>query len=132
MFCNQTKDNLIITHSLKLSDITSIYKNKGSRLSLDYEHGILSVVKLCSIIDNLVHNDMYEGMDEMMSDSNVGTRRRRNIRDNLYVIYSQMADVMVTGEKDDLSLMIWQSVLTPCGGRKPFMTCGTKISNMTN
>ena len=39
-----------------------------------------------SIIDKLVYGDIYDIVDGNMSDSNVGGRKRRNIRDNLFII----------------------------------------------
>ena len=39
-----------------------------------------------SILDRLIFNDEYEGIDEKLTDSNVGGRRGRNIRDNIYVL----------------------------------------------
>ena len=44
-------------------------------------------MKARSIIDNLIYNDYYEIIDQNMSDSNVGGRRDRNIRDNLFIVY---------------------------------------------
>ena len=40
-----------------------------------------------SIIDNLLYNDFYDTVDSSMSDTNVGGRRKRNIRDNLFIVY---------------------------------------------
>jgi hypothetical protein len=39
-----------------------------------------------SIIDKLIYNDIYEVVDDNMSDSNLGGRKGRNIRDNLFII----------------------------------------------
>ena len=105
MFCNETKEKVKVIEALKLSDITSIYKNKGSRLSLDSERGIFSVVKVRSIIDKLLYQDIYPIIEEQMSDSNVGARRERNIRDNLFVVYAVMGDALDTGV--DLEVVLY-------------------------
>ena len=39
-----------------------------------------------NIIDKLVYVDIYDIVDGNMSDSNVGGRKKRNIRDNLFMI----------------------------------------------
>lgn len=105
-FCNETKEKSIITDFLKMSDITSIYKNnRKSRLSLANDRGIFSVVKVRSIIDKLVINDIYETVDNEMSDSNVGARKKRNIRDNLYVLYAMIGDALDT--KVDIELTFY-------------------------
>ena len=67
---------------------TSIYKNKGSKADLSNERGIFNVNKVRSIVDKLIYKDTYEFIDSEMSDSNVGGRRGRNVRDNLFVAYS--------------------------------------------
>ena len=46
LFCNKTKQTLQIVKALQFADITSIYKCKGSRLSLENERGIFYVVKI--------------------------------------------------------------------------------------
>ena len=93
MFCNQTKEKLEIIDQIKKAQISSIYKKKGSRLSIESERGIFSVVKIRSIIEKLILQDYYDKIDSNMSDSNVGARKERNIRDNLFVLYSVLADV---------------------------------------
>ena len=39
-----------------------------------------------SVIGNLIYNDFYDTIDKNMSDSNVGGKRARNIRDNLFTV----------------------------------------------
>ena len=41
---------------------------------------------LRNILDKLIYNDEYQNIDSNLSDSNVGARRGRNIRDNIFVI----------------------------------------------
>ena len=38
----------------------------------------------------MIYNDEYENVDENLSDCNVGSRKRRNIRDNLFVMNAIM------------------------------------------
>ena len=84
---NQVKNQHEIPEILQFCDITSIYKNKGSKFDLDNERGIFSLPILRSIIDKLIYEDEYEGIDSNMSDSNVGARKNKNIRNNLFIIY---------------------------------------------
>ena len=105
MFCNETKERGEVIDILMKADITSIYKKKGSRLSLDNERGIFSVVKLKSLIDKLLYNDVYPIIDDAMSDSNVGARKQRNIRDNLFVVYAVINDAKDRGVCIDIMLM---------------------------
>jgi hypothetical protein len=69
---------------LKYADITSIYKGKGSKSDLENQRGIFSLVTIRSIIDKLIYIDEYETVDGNLTDCNVGARKKRNIRDNLF------------------------------------------------
>ena len=46
-----------------------------------------------SIIDKLIYNDKYDIINSNMSDSNIGGRRGRNIRDHLFVINGIINDI---------------------------------------
>ena len=86
LLSNKAKDECEIPDFVQLSNITSIYKNRGSKSDLDSDRGVFNVATVRSIIDKLVYNDYYDLVDMNMSDSNVGGRRGRNIRDNLFII----------------------------------------------
>ena len=76
------KSQLVIPDFLTYTDITSIYKLKGEKNDLNSERGLFCVSKIRSIIEKLIYQDTYDMIDNCMSDSNVGGRRNRNIRDN--------------------------------------------------
>ena len=86
MLMNQIKTHQTVPDILKLCNITSLYKNKGSRKNFTNYRGIFRVTILRSILDKLIYNDEYEQIDQELSDSNVGARKNRNIRDNIFVI----------------------------------------------
>ena len=86
LLSNKAKDECEIPDFVQLSNITSIYKHRGSKSDLDNDRGVFNVSAVRSIIDKLVYNDYYDLVDGNMSDSNVGGRRGRNIRDNLFII----------------------------------------------
>ena len=48
--------------------------------------GFFYVSSVWSIIDKLIYFDSYDTVDCNMSDSNVGGKKGRNIRDNLFII----------------------------------------------
>ena len=80
--------------TLMLMVITSIYKQKGDKSSLDNDRGIFNVTKPRSIIDKLLYNDIYDGIDSNMSSSNCGERKKRSIRDNLFIVYAIINDAL--------------------------------------
>ena len=81
------------------ANIVSIYKGKGEKLDLDNDRGIFIVNLFRSIILKMVYHDKYETVDRNMSDSNVGARRKKNIRNHLFVLNGIINDVLV--KKDE-------------------------------
>ena len=61
------------------------------------------MLKVKSIIDKLIYADKYEDKDSAMSDSNIGARRERNVRDNLFVTYSVINDAL--NKKEELEIV---------------------------
>ena len=49
-----------------------------------------------------MYQDIYETIDDAMTDSNVGGRRNRNIRDNLFVIYAVINDTIKNKKETDI------------------------------
>ena len=99
---NSIKNECLIPDFVRLTSITSIFKQKGSVLDLNMYRGIFNVSKVRSLIDKLMLNDHYDDIEEQMSDSNVGARKRRNIRDNLFVVYSVIKDTLAKEENCEI------------------------------
>ena len=83
---NQIKTQQIFPASLQFCNITSIYKQKGKKQDFNNYRGIFRVTILRSILDKLIYNDEYSNIDQHLTDSNVGARKGRNIRDNIFVL----------------------------------------------
>ena len=83
---NRIKDELIFTVPMHVCNVTNLFKNKGSKQYFDSYRGIFRTPVLRNILDKLIYNDENEVIDENLTNCNVGSRKRRNIRDNLYVI----------------------------------------------
>ena len=102
--CNMVKSECKIPKFVELTNITSIFKNRGSKQDLDNDRGIFSVTCVRSIIDKLIYNDYYPTIDSNMSDSNVGGRQNRSIRDNLFIVYGILNNAIQNKINVDLSL----------------------------
>lgn len=83
---NHMKKEHRLPKALQACNITLLYKNKGSRKDLMQYRGVFRVTVLRSILDRLMYNDLYETIDHSLTDGNVGARKERNIRDNLFVL----------------------------------------------
>ena len=97
---NQIKNQQVFPKSLGSCNITSLYKNKGSKKDYNNYRGIFRVTVIRSIIDKLIYNDEYETIDANLTDSNVGARRNRNIRDNIFVINAITNNIRKNNIKD--------------------------------
>ena len=72
---NSIKQQQKYPQSLKLCNITSIYKRKGSRNSFTNQRGIIRVTIFRSIIDRLLYNSNYQTIDKNLTDSNVRAKK---------------------------------------------------------
>ena len=97
---NEIKRQQTVPDIIKRCNITSIYKKKGSRKDFSNYRGIFRVTILRSILDKFIYNDEYANIDENLTDSNVGARRDRNIRDNIFVINAITNNVRKRNLKD--------------------------------
>ena len=88
---NKLKDNpQEYPAAMEVCNITSIYKNKGDRNLFDSHRGVFRTTTLHNIMDRLIYNDEYTNIDSNLTDCNVGSRKKRNIRDNLFVVNAIM------------------------------------------
>ena len=101
---NRIKNEGVLPEKLKLCNISSIWKRKGSRDSFENYRGIFRVTTLRSILDRLIYNDEYPKIDENLSDSNVGARKGRNIRDNIFVLNAVLNSAVKTNEQIDIQV----------------------------
>ena len=91
---NGCKLEMVVPTLLQLSNITTMYKNKGSRFDINNERGIFILSVLRKIFDKLIYNDKYEDIDGGMSDSNIGARRQKNIKNHLFVFYGIINSIL--------------------------------------
>ena len=91
-----------------MCNISSIYKNKGSRNSFDNYCGIFRVPIFRTILDRLIYNDEYDNIDEELSDSNVGARKNRNIRDNIFVL-NAVTNSVVNGSAEPVDVQLFDA-----------------------
>ena len=58
------------------------------------------------ILDKLIYNEKYEVIDTAMSDSNIGGRKNRNIRNHIFILNGILNSVK-QGESDSIDLQIF-------------------------
>ena len=98
MLFNGMKDNVEFPEYILRQNITTIYKNKGSRLDMENDRGIFILSALKKILDMLIYLDKFESIDKNMSSRNIGARKGRNIKDQLFIIYGIINSVLKGNE----------------------------------
>ena len=88
------------------ANITTIYKKKGSKQDLNNDRGIFVVGVLRMILDSLIYQDKYPLIDRQMSNSNIGARKNRNIRDHLFIVYAVINSV-INGNAEPVDIQIY-------------------------
>ena len=94
MLCNRIKEDIKIPAFMEWANIISIYKGKGDKLDLNNDRGIFIVNIFRSILMKLVYNDKYPTVDSNMSDSNVGARRGKGVRNHLFIVHGVINEVI--------------------------------------
>ena len=84
MILKKVKEDLVIPDIMRDANITSIYKSKGDKNDLKNDRGIFSVNIFRNLLLKMIYLDEYENIDSNMSDSNVGGRKRKNMRSHFY------------------------------------------------
>ena len=106
MLLNRSKKEQIYPEVLEDCDISSIYKNRGARNCFENYRGIFRVPILRIIMDRLIYNDEYHNIDANLTDSNVGARKNRNIRDNIFVV-NAINNSVVYGKEDPVDIQVF-------------------------
>ena len=104
---NKIKEENHIPNFMRLADISTIYKGKGSKKELINERGIFVVTILRSILMKMIYFDYYSILDQSMSDSQIGARKGKNIRNHLWIVHGVISDVLSTKTKKPIDIQIF-------------------------
>ena len=83
---NGIKREYFIPYNVQMSNITTIYKKKGSKHDLESDRGIFGLSVFQKIINGLIYKEKYPLVDAGMTDSNIGARKKKNIKNHLFII----------------------------------------------
>ena len=102
----ETKAELLIPLFMRLANITSLYKSKGSKSSLESDRGIFVLTVIRMIMDRLLYDDLYPEIEENMSNSNIGALKNQNVRNHLFIVHGVINSV-VKGEAKCIDIQIY-------------------------
>ena len=103
---NKIKTEQVYPQALEICDITSIWKRKASSCDFDNYRGIFRLSVFRSILDRLIYNDEYNTIDSNLTDSNVGARKGRNIRDNIFVV-NAIVNSVIKGKEEPIDAQLF-------------------------
>ena len=85
---NAIKSQLIIPDFMTFANIIPINKPGADHSQMEGIRRIFIVNKFRDILMKLIYDEEYEEIDFNMSDSNIGARKRKNIRNHIFIIHS--------------------------------------------
>ena len=103
---NKIKKEQSYPKCLEPCNITSIWKRKSNRNDFECYRGIFRVTIFRSILDRLIYNDEINNLDKNLTDSNVGARKNRNIRDNIFAM-NAIINSIAKENKEALDIQIF-------------------------
>ena len=89
---NRSKMEVSIPAIMHLVNIVAIYKGRGQKIDLSNDRGIFIVNVFRSILMKMIYEDNYDEVDKNMSDSNIGARRKKNIRNHIFILNGIMKE----------------------------------------
>ena len=106
-FFNRMKETNFIPDFVRMSDVATIYKGRGEKCNLQNDRGVFLVTVYRSLLMRLIYLDSYEELDFSMSDSQVGARKRKNVRNHIWVLNGIICDILSTKKKTPVDIGIY-------------------------
>ena len=103
---NKIKKEQKIPEFFNFANITTIPK-KGSKLELKNERGIFRVSVIRSILMRLIYNSKYPAIDENISDCQMGGRRNKNSKYNIFIVNGIIHEVLKNRNSKPVLLQIY-------------------------
>ena len=96
---NRIKAEQIYPQCLEMCNVTTLWKLKGSKHDFENYRGIFRTLIFRNILDRLMYNDEQSTIDANLTDCNVGSRKNRNICDNIFVNCAIMNSIVKGSEE---------------------------------
>ena len=91
---NKIKSEMIIPDLMFPVNIMTVFKGKGSQQDLMNQRGIFIINKFRDVLMKMIYHEEYDILDSNMSDSNIGGRKNKNIRNHLFIINGIINDAL--------------------------------------
>ena len=105
MMFNEMKNQVTIPECLRTAHVTILHKKK-CRLDLNNWRGIFVCSVLRTILMKLIYERTYPKVELSMTDSQIGARKHKSVRNHLFVLNTILSDVMSSVKKEPIDLSI--------------------------
>ena len=99
---NRIKNEIIIPDNLKLSNVSTLYKGKGSRHDVLNLRGIFKLPIVRNILDRLVTMEDQVQVNASMGQFQVGNQQKRNIRDHTLILHAVVNEALTNKIEIDI------------------------------
>ena len=103
---NKLKLNKMIPMFFNIADITTVPK-KGSVIEPKNERGIFGVSVIRAILMRLIYNMKYSTIDRNMSDCQMGARKKKGCKNNIFIVNGIIHEVLKTKKNNPVVLQIY-------------------------
>ena len=104
---NKIKATRKIPAFMRIINISAIYKGKGEMTDLDSDRGFFLVRLFRTNLMKMIYKDKYYIIEASMSDSNIGARKKKNIRNHIFIVNSIIHDVLSKKSKEPMDIMVF-------------------------
>jgi hypothetical protein len=106
MLYNRLREEKLIPIFMNFSDITTV-QQRGSKLDPENERGIFRVSVLRSILMRMIYNEKYPIIDSNMSDCQMGGRKGKGCKNNIWIINGIIHEVLKSKKMKSVMLQIY-------------------------
>ena len=99
---NRIKKEIIVPTSLRLSNVSTIYKGKGSKRDVLNLRGIFKLPIIRNILDRLIYKQEQETVNDSMGQFQVGNHTLRSIRDHTLIVHAIVNDAITNNIEIDI------------------------------
>ena len=99
---NTIKKTLLIPSKLNVSNVSTIYKGKGSKQEVINLRGIFKLAIVRNLLDRLIYFDEEPQLGPEIGQFQVGNQKGRNIRDHTLIIHAVVNEAIESKTKVDV------------------------------
>ena len=112
---NRIKEELIVPAQLQVSNVSTIYKGKGSKQDVINLRGIFKLPIVRNILDKLIYSEKKDKINVSMGPFQVGNQQHRSIRDHSLIVHAVVNDAKNNNLDVDVCFVDIKQFLIHCG-----------------